>query len=51
MNMNKLLTAFIISKSDKNRVRLQAYIYKHPFSVCMLTPVEQTYLKAFGFKL
>ena len=49
--MKKLLTAFIISKSDKNRILLQAYIYKHPFAVFMLTPIEQTYLKAFGFTL
>ena len=43
--MNKLLTAFKQDSNEANKVKLQKYITKHPFSICLLMPEDVAYLK------
>ena len=43
--MYKLLEAFKLNSTEANRIKLQKYITKHPFSVCLLMPDDVQYLK------
>jgi len=49
--MNRLLNAFRNLPSPSNRKRLQAYLLKHPFSVCLATPEDIAFLKAHEFTI
>lgn len=39
--MRKLLSAYRLNPTEKNRQRLLAYADKHPFAVILLMPVDQ----------
>ena len=48
--MQKLLNAYRANPTPANHARLQAYINKHPFAVC-LAPEETQFLKAHNFTI
>jgi hypothetical protein len=48
--MQKLLNAYRTNPTPANHARLQAYINKHPFAVC-LAPEETAFLKAHNFSI
>jgi predicted nucleotide-binding protein len=43
--MNKLLVEFKLNSTEANKIKLQKYITKHPFSVCLLMPDDVQFLK------
>ena len=49
--MLKLLEQFKASPSPSNRLKLQKYMDKHPFAVCLILPEEVNFLKANSFSI
>jgi len=49
--MLKLLNQFKASPSLSNRTKLQKYMNKHPFAVCLMLPEEVNFLKANSFSI
>jgi hypothetical protein len=49
--MLKLLEQFKASPSLSNRTKLQKYMNKHPFAVCLILPEEVNFLKANSFSI
>lgn len=43
--MNKLLIAFKLNNTEANKIKLQKYLKKHPFSICLLMPDDVAFLK------
>ena len=48
--MSKLIAKYKAVPTPSNRAKLQAYIHKHPFAVCLVSPEENQFLKANEFK-
>jgi len=49
--MLKLLNQFKASPSLSNRTKLQKYMNKHPFAVCLMLPEEVDFLKTHSFSI
>ena len=49
--MSKLLNQFKASPSLSNRTKLQKYMDKHPFAVCLMLPEEVDFLKTHSFSI
>ena len=49
--MQKLINTYRAAPTDANKVKLQAYLRKHPMAVCMLLPAEFQFLRNAGFNI
>lgn len=49
--MQRMITAYRKLPSPSNRTKLQAYIIKHPMSVCLLTPEDTHFLRTNNFTI
>ena len=49
--MSKLLAKYKAVPTPTNRVKLQTYLNKHPFAICLASVEEHQFLKANEFKV
>ena len=49
--MQKLINTYRAAPTYANKVKLQAYLRKHPMAVCMLLPAEFQFLRNAGFNI
>jgi hypothetical protein len=46
--MQKIINLLKEDASDKNIIKAQKYIHKHPLAVCMITKGDMEFLKGLG---
>ena len=49
--MSKLLNKYKALPSPSNRTKLQNYLNKHPFSICIASLEDVAFLKAHSFNI